>query len=325
MKKRGNGQGSVYKRGETYRAQVTRYEGGRRLTKTKGGFLTKKDAYEWCVLNSKFDTLVCPTFEKVFEDWKATHYPTISAKKQQQYDHVYAESASLYKKKFDGIALRHFQAVVNVQKETYNVRKIFKSVYSMVSDYAIRNGYITINNAKLIELPPTTKPNKAAFTADEVQKVWEHYHSTKDMTAGACLIMLYTGMRYGEISTISPDNIHLEEGYLTGGIKTEAGKHGEIILINKIKPVVQDILLPENRVARIGKEGFRKAYDKMQSAAGIKRHTVHECRHTTATLLAEAGVQPAIIAAIMRHTNYSQTLEYTHITRTTKQENLALI
>jgi hypothetical protein len=47
-------------------------------------------------------------------------------------------------------------------------------------------------------------------------------------------------------------------------------------------------------------------------------YTIHECRHTTATALAKAGAQPAVIAEIMRHTSYSQTLEYAHIDRETK-------
>ena len=50
----------------------------------------------------------------------------------------------------------------------------------------------------------------------------------------------------------------------------------------------------------------------MQEDLGIERHTVHECRHTTATILAKIGIQPAIIADIMRHTSYAQTMDYTH-------------
>lgn len=41
----------------------------------------------------------------------------------------------------------------------------------------------------------------------------------------------------------------------------------------------------------------------------------HECRHTTATMLAKSGVQPAIITDIMRHTSYTQTMDYTHTGR----------
>ena len=134
--------------------------------------------------------------------------------------------------------------------------------------------------------------------------------------------MIYTGMRWGEISTIDPANIHLQEGYLTGGIKTDAGRAGDIILIKRIRPIVEDLMLPENRIGMVTAEGFRKGYNRMQAEAGIPRHTVHECRHTTATMLAAEGVQPAIISAIMRHTNYQMTMNYTHPQRAEMQTSL---
>ena len=79
----------------------------------------------------------------------------------------------------------------------------------MMSDYAIRAGYISTNYAKLCELPPETKPIKRAFTEAEIKKMEKLYAETKDLAAGAALIMIYTGMRWGEISTIKPSNIHL--------------------------------------------------------------------------------------------------------------------
>lgn len=110
---------------------------------------------------------------------------------------------------------------------------------------------------------------------------------------------------------------------MIGGIKTEFGKHGEILLIDHIKPIVADLMTPINRIGLLSSEGFRKAYNSMQDKVGIERHTVHECRHTTATLLAHIGVQPAIIKEIMRHSSYVQTMAYTHISREDKLKKLS--
>lgn len=323
MKKRGNGQGTAYKVGKTYRGQVTRYVAGRRLTASQSGFATKREALEWCALNG-----VAPlnepyrTFDDVYSEWSALHYPTISEKKATDYKRVYTNSTELYDKRIKDLQVSDFQSVVNQQKETYYCRKLFKSVYSMMSDYAIRCGYITNNVAELITLPTMQKPNKRAFTTQEIDSLWEWYTEHHDLFSGSALIMIYTGMRYGEISTINPVNIHLQEGYMTGGIKTEAGKTGDILITDRIKPLIADILLPTNRVAEYTAEGFRHGYNRMQESAGISRHTVHECRHTTATLLAEKAVHPAVIASIMRHTNYAQTMEYTHVSRAEKLSRL---
>lgn len=317
--KRGNGQGTAIKTGKTWRAVLKHYENGKLYQKTKRGFKTKRAALEWCIVNSSWAaTEAAISFKDVYKEWSAAHFPTISAKRQQQYKHVYDVSKSLHDMRMKDIGVRHFQTILNTQKNTHATRKIFRQVYSMMSDYAIRAGYISTNYAKLCELPPETKPIKRAFNAAEIAKMEEYYATTHDLAAGAALIMIYTGMRWGEISTILPKNIHLLDGYLTGGIKTDAGKHGEIILIDRIKPIVKDLMIPINRVGKLSSEGFRKAYNKMQEELGIERHTVHECRHTTATMLAKAGIQPAIISDIMRHTSYTQTMDYTHTGREDK-------
>ena len=324
--KRGNGQGTAIKTGKTYRAVIQHYENGKRYQKTKRGFKTKKAALEWCALNSSWAaTDAAISFKDVYREWSASHYPTISARRAQQYTHVFEVSEALHDMRMRDIGVRHYQAQLNTQRNTNAVRKMFRQVYSMMSDYAIRAGYITTNYAKLCELPPETKPIKRAFNEDEIAKMKKLYAQTKNLAAGAALIMIYTGMRWGEISTVKPENIHLDEGYLIGGIKTEAGKHGEIILIAEIRPIIAELMIPVNRIGKLSSEGFRKAYNAMQEKLGIERHTVHECRHTTATLLAKAGVQPAVISDIMRHTSYSQTMDYTHTGREDKIKGIEKI
>ena len=227
--------------------------------------------------------------------------------------------------RFADIGVRHFQAVLDAQKNTYAVRKIFKSVYSMMSDYAMRCGYITTNYARLCVVPSAEKPNKRAFTSDEISKVWTLWNDKYDLAAGATLIMIYTGMRWGEISTIRPENIHLDDGYMLGGIKTETSKQGEILIVDAIKPIVKKLMMPTNRIGALSSEGFRGAFNTMQEYLDIPRHTVHECRHTTATILASLGVQPAIISEIMRHSSYAQTMAYTHVSREEKLNSLSRV
>lgn len=322
--KRGNGQGSVFKYKNGYRAQLTHYENGVRYTKTKSGFKTKRSALEWCVMNASFArNMTSPTFSALYKEWSTTHYQNITAKKIQQYQHVYDESVPLHKMRFADIGVRHFQAVMDAQKNTYAVRKIFKSVYSMMSDYAMRCGYVTTNYARLCVVPSAEKPNKRAFTMDEIEKLWDEWNANVDPIAGTALIMIYTGMRWGEISTIKPENIYLNDGYMLGGIKTETSKQGEILIVDAIKPIVQTLMLPNNLISVMSTEGFRATFDALQERLGIQRHTVHECRHTTATILASLGVQPAIISEIMRHSSYAQTMAYTHVSREEKLNNLS--
>lgn len=54
--------------------------------------------------------------------------------------------------------------------------------------------------------------------------------------------MIYTGFRIGEVFTILKENVHLDEGYIIGGIKTEAGKDRIVPLppqISEIKALLR--------------------------------------------------------------------------------------
>ena len=322
-KQRGNGQGTVYRRGKTWTARIVKYESGKRLSKSKGGFEKKKDALDWLAKMSFVAPKSSRTFQQIYDEWSAAHYPTISKKKTSNYKCAYERCKSVHSMKWEEIGLRHMQGIVNSVKDTYYPKKDIKNLFSMCGQYAIASGYAESSLASYIKLPPASKPHKIPFSPDEIAQLWAGYERGIDF-AGMALIMLYTGMRYGEISTLKPENIHLEESYLIGGIKSEAGIEGEILILDEIKPLIADLIL-SGKIPAMGDTLFRKHFKAALEQCGCRPHNMHECRHSTATLLAKAGIQPAIIKEIMRHASYSQTLEYTHIDRDTKLNALKSI
>ncbi|MBR0205303.1 MAG: tyrosine-type recombinase/integrase [Clostridia bacterium] len=104
---------------------------------------------------------------------------------------------------------------------------------------------------------------------------------------------------------------------MLGGRKTEAGRAGEIVLVPVIRPLVKRLIV-DRELPHVSDTRFREMYARALDRAGTRPHTIHECRQTTATALALAGVQSAIISAIMRHTSYAQTMDYTHVGREEK-------
>lgn len=318
--RKANGTGTVYKRGSTYTAKHRTYRNGFLIQNTKGGFKTKKAAYDWLADNPAIRTVSKrSTIGELYADWSAMHYDKISSKKAQAYAAAWRCCERIKAYTWDEVTLAQLQACVDKAKATHNQRKTVKTVLRAIEGYAVKNGITERQIASFLEVPSATKPQKVPFTDDEIRRVWEAYKT--DPFAGAVLIMLYTGMRYGEISTIRPEDIHLDEGYLMGGKKTELGKASEILIIDKIKPIVREHMKMRNEYA-MSSTAFRKHFDAVDGCQG---HKPHECRHTTATLLAKANIPPAVISAIMRHTNYQQTLEYTHISREEKRAALAEI
>lgn len=72
----------------------------------------------------------------------------------------------------------------------------------------------------------------------------------------------------------------------------------------------------------------REEWASLQRDAGVahptgRPYTLHEARHTTATLLLEAGVDPEIIKAIMGHSSIITTRGYQHVSQTLARTALA--
>lgn len=320
VKKRGNGQGCVYKRGKSWEAAKSKYRNGKRIRERKGGFKTKKEALAWLAIPKKLEASTI-TFKELYDEWSPTHFPTVTKKRRQILEKAYERCESLYDELWCEIKIKEMQQTVEKAPPEYYARKGIKSLLSAMGKFAVISGYAEKEFASYIKLPPEPVPEKIPFTEKEIEALWKDYEDGHEFT-GSILIMIYTGMRPGELMGVQPQNVHLEEGYIANsGSKTEAGRTGDILIIDKIKPLVKKLLV-EGRLNKTTAVAFRKKFDRALERAGCGKHTPHECRHTTATLLAKSGVQPAVIQAIMRHTKYSQSAEYTHIDRDTKIKSL---
>ncbi len=314
-KSRGNGTGSVFRLPSgKYRVAVTLgYIDGQRIQKTKSGFKTKKEALEYIPLlkaSSKENKI---QFCKLFEIWKDSHYLTIGKSKQNSYNTAYKRCKDLYLMNVDEIRLADMQKIVDNCPGAYYPKQDIKVLLNNVLRYGVINLYCNVNYAEFIKLPPLEKSKKTAFTQDEIIKIWDAYNNGTDF-AKYILIMIYTGMRYGEISQIKKENINLAERYMIGGIKTDAGKNRQIMIPDKIFPIVEKIYFSSGtKLVEMNSEHFYSSFHACLKEAGTRPLTPHCCRHTFSTLMAEAGIQPAIIKEAAGHANYSTTLGYTHI------------
>lgn len=320
-KRRGNGQGTILREvNGTYTAVATSYANYKRETRKKRGFVRKREAAEWlATVNFAMPSAPPVTFKELYEEWSPLYFASVSEKRANIIRGIYARCSRLYNMRWVDIGVRHMQQLINDQPETYYPRRDMKALFSLMGQYAIVSGYADRDFSSALKLPPKTPPHKEPFSPEEVDLLWRDYALTGDPYTGAALVMIYTGMRCGELTKATPELVHLADGYMMGGKKTEAGRAGEIILVPAIRPIVERLVV-RGELPKVSDTAFRKHYDAALERAGTRPHTIHECRHTTATELARAGVQPAIIAAIMRHSSYAQTLDYTHIDRQTKLE-----
>ena len=183
-----------------------------------------------------------------------------------------------------------------------------KSMLGMIFDYALKYEFIDKNPVKFIELGKYEKVyEKKEFTEEEIQILWNNVDIPYVDTI---LILIYTGMRVMELLTLKTENINLEKKTIfVSDSKTNAGIR-YIPIHPKIFPlIIKRMKNQEYLISKKNKpypyETYKLNFTKTLERLKIQKHTPHECRHTTATLLSNAGANPISIAKIMGHTDYN--------------------
>lgn len=335
---RGNGAGTAFKQGTTWTAQITDWRPDardetikHRYYITKKGFKLKKDALAYIdTLRNAPVAATSPTitFNALYLLWSAEHYPKKTSDTVNGYKAAYAKCVPIHSREFNSLKAADLQRIIDNAKALPSSNKSkdgnaelgrrgkenIKSLFSNMYNYAIKNDIADKDYSKFIELEKKAKSKKDSFTSAEVDKLWDDYNNGNKFT-GVILIMIYTGMRYGEISTVRKSNIHLAEHYLIGGIKSEAGIDREIPICDKVYPIIESLYnANKKKLLEMPEKMFYTQYYFALERLSIRKLEPHCCRHTAATALANAGIAPAIIIAILGHEDYTTTLKnYTHI------------
>lgn len=306
--KRANGTGTVYKlqgrRKRPWVAARNKVVIGHYETKTAAldalGRLSGRDITE------RYNM----TFKDVFEEWKAEHYRDITISGQTSYNRAYDIFEPLHNKQFRSLKTLDFQNVIDqhMNKRHSTVSK-YKQLVTQMSNWAMREEIITVNLASYIKLPENIKNEKEIFSDNDIEKLKEDGSET----AKIILMLIYTGMRIGELFYLPLSDYH--KTYVIGGEKTEAGRNRVI----PIRPEGREYFAyfaehAEGDLLLSGYEGdkvpsnFRKRnYYPLLDKLGIARKSPHSTRHTYASRARKEGMRPEILQKILGHANYATT------------------
>lgn len=269
-KKRSNGEGSINydKRRKRYRAKVTvgwemNEETGRtkQITKSIGSnFKTRGEAaralaeYQNESYNLENKDI---TFEELFEIW----YPEYIQKHPSYkyvYKSAYAYMTLLYKKKFRNITILDMKKCIeegtiicklgsnkgNIITPSPQVKQNMKGMLNKIYDYALEGRIVNINYARNFYLDKEVFDNqeknkvpRIPFSQQELDIMWKakNFVPFVDMILYHC----YSGWRPKEIITLKIEDVHLEEEYIVGGIKTKAGRQRTVPIHPLVKPIVE--------------------------------------------------------------------------------------
>ena len=301
-----------------------------------GSYSTRKEAQE--ALQAFFDGKVTElyniTLEKIYAMWSAGHFPTLTDSGVTGYTAAYADIAPLHSRKMRELKTADFQRCIDAVAAKYSRSKCEKvrQLCSQLCKFAMQNDVMDKNYASFLTLPKEEKKEKATFTAAERDMLWTH---SADSKARFVLALIYMGFRIGEIAELTPADVHLDEGYVVGGIKTNAGKNRVIPFppnVPEIAGFFRDWLAaPESSPIGLHVNTLRQfwfypclaelgmiappIYNAKNKKYEYKdtRLTPHAARHTFASLSAAAGMRPDALQKIIGHADYATTAEiYVH-------------
>jgi integrase len=319
---RPNGTGSVYRRGRTWECAVTQgYIVGddgkcKPVRVTKGGFKTKKEAMEYIPTLKAAPVRRVPNMVELWEKFKAgKKYENLSASRKEKYDIAWKKLDSIWFWKIDQLTTFDLQNAVDAAADTYYTARDLKNLISKLYQVAMPDEFVKQNLSEFIELPELNAKEQQPFTPEEIAKLWNDY-SDGNWWTGYILLMIYTGMMPGELLEARKSHIDWEGKQICGaGIKTAKRRESPIVLADFILPVLADLCqnTPGEKLIRINKDTFYTAYYRTLSRAGTRKLTPYSCRHTAATSLALENIPASVIQKIMRHSKFSTTEKYIHV------------
>ena len=327
VKTRGNGQGCAYKRGKTWTAITTVgfSPEGKRITKSQGGFRTKKEALEAVPgLKMSFRPVSEEiTFKDAYDAMITQHAKRVSDSTLDCYKYAMNHYKLIWPAKLRSIKTDILQKCVDECGSGRRTQENMKAAASLVFKYGLQNDVVEKNYAEYIVIPKEEQKEREVFTMDEVRKIYD----SENVFAGYILVLIFTGFRPNELFKLKKEDFY--GSYFIGGSKTEAGKNRIVTIPAVIMPVVKrqlagssDYLFPAPDGGQMNLSHFRtRYYYPTLKALDVRPLPPYSCRHTFATMLKKINGPATDKQKLMGHTSFSMTAHYTH----TDIESLAAI
>lgn len=264
------------------------------------------------------------TFTEIFNMWIEQKFPENemndkNRKNKNTYLMAYNHSKNMHKLKFIDIRKSHMQEAINECGKGNSTKKKMRTLYSQLYKFALENDWIEKDFSQFVTLQESQEETKRKpFSAKEIKKLWDNVNKCE--FADAALIMIYTGLRPGELILIKNEDINLQERYMRGGIKTKAGINRIIPINKKILPLIKKRMDPGNKFLVVNSKGGQMIYATLRIHRWVPlmdelkmKHRPHDCRHTFASLMDNAGANKLSIKKIMGHASQDITDRvYTH-------------
>ncbi len=323
-----NGYGSISKlsgkRRKPYMVRVTvgYTEDRKQIMKVLGCYETKAQALNTLAAynNNPYDLdTKSITFKEMLDRLMESKKGIIDKSTERMYISTCSCLKPLYDYKMGELRTVHLQRLIDSLGLSSGRLKSIKSFIGMAYKKSMELDVVNKDYSQFIKLPKHKKViERKIFTEDEIALLWANVNEVNYIDV--ILILIYTGMRINELLKLKKKNVDLVNNVITGGSKTEAGKNRVIPIHPKIQPLIikrmdnlTDYLIPNvTETSYYIYNNFRQqVFLTIMDKLGME-HTIHDTRHTFATMISNVSNDETAITGIIGHTNIEMTKKYTH-------------
>lgn len=263
------------------------------------------------------------TLAELYHRWLSAQIADTNPSKStlSGYKNSYIHLFSLHGEPFANLRYIDYQCIIDGMRKSglsYSSCKKVRSLISLLSQYANKIEFTNKNYAPLLSIGKnkSIRPHKP-FSRQKINRLWNH---ADIQDVDTVLILLYTGMRIGEMLRLQKADINLRKRYIRIiKSKTIAG-----IRIIPIHPRIFSLIAarverPGNTlISDVGGNPYNYnryciIWQRIMTLINANGHTTHDCRHTVATLLDNADANETAKRRILGHVSDDVTERvYTH-------------
>lgn len=276
------------------------------------------------------------TFSELYDRWSEEKFKTISISNQKAYRAAYKAVPMLHKKIFAELQPAMLQRALDDSGKNPPTKKKIISLFSQMYQYASFNRIIPgdVNPAHLLN-PGKIERSKThhRFTPEELEILWQH---SANEYVQVILMMIYTGVRPGEMFNLQRKDVHLKDHYFYIRKAKNQSSIRVVPIHDRILPFFEHWYKKGNPYLITKLDGkhinFQNhnqytetywipllqkmdLYEAKDAVTGeVYQHKPHDCRHTFASMCADAGMRDVTRRKIMGHSGKDVGEQvYTHI------------
>ena len=352
MAKRASGEGSVFKRGKRWVAQVG--SGDNRETQY---FDTQREANAWRhkTVEQRRQGLVFAgskvLLSKFLDEWLVVAKTSVRPNTYHQYSQIVHQHINpmLGEILLKDLRPDHVQSLYTKKLEDgvspSTTRMIHAVIHRSLND-ALKLGLIVRNVSDSVTRPKV--PRKEMKTLDDYQVRLLIQAAESSQMEALFWVAVTTGLRQGEILGLKWSDLdwqtrrtHVQrqvqrrkgEGLVFCEPKSASGRRVIVLgqsTIDKLRQYKKDqqndrmlagnkwqehdLIFPSPIGTPLDPSNIVKAYKRSLKAAGLPEIRFHDLRHTAATLMLQQGINPKIVQERLGHSDISLTLNtYSHV------------